>query len=378
MRADAEGLVERFLTGCSDRTRQACSADLRDFARFRRRSPAEAVAELLASREQGHRLVLDFAIELRRRGRAQATIRRRLSTLSSLGGIAVELGVVEWLLEVPTEEEVAAADRTGEGRAIEAPYVFPRHPAEIDRLDIQHYALQAGLGANYLAPVRGPALILDSGTGSGQWAFDLCEEFPEVTVIGFDLVAGKPTRPANYRFVQGNLLEGLPFAYDCFDFVHQRFLAPGLPVKSWSEVVQELVRVTRPGGWIELVEAAPWIQPAGPATAQLSELAWRVLRARGLDSAGILFDALDDHLRRAGLVDVAKRTIDLPVGHWGGQIGSLLATDMRAASTRMCDIFQATLAFPAQECLELVKAMLPELEENHTRLSVAVAFGRKR
>ena len=32
-------------------------------------------------------------------------------------------------------------------------YLFPRHPSEVDRLDVQHYALREALGANYLAPV---------------------------------------------------------------------------------------------------------------------------------------------------------------------------------------------------------------------------------
>ena len=82
--ARIEQVVERFLAGCStSRTRQAYAVDLRDFARFRGKTPAEAVAELLAGREQGHRLVLEFAVELRQRCRARATIRRRLSTLSS-------------------------------------------------------------------------------------------------------------------------------------------------------------------------------------------------------------------------------------------------------------------------------------------------------
>jgi hypothetical protein len=88
--------------------RQAYGIDLEDFARFRGRSRAEAIAELLAGREQGRRLALGFAVELCRRGLAPATVRRRLNTLSSLVGLAGELGVVEWSLEVPSDEEAVA------------------------------------------------------------------------------------------------------------------------------------------------------------------------------------------------------------------------------------------------------------------------------
>src|SRR5262245_57086039 len=87
-----EELVERFLAGYSDRTQHAYATDLEDFPRFRGRERAAVIAELLASREQGRRLALDFAVELRRRGLAPATVRRRLNTLRSLVGLAGELG----------------------------------------------------------------------------------------------------------------------------------------------------------------------------------------------------------------------------------------------------------------------------------------------
>ena len=140
--------------------RLAYATDLEDFARFRGKTPAGPVAELLASREQGRRLALDFALELRRRGRVRATIRRRLSTLSLLAGMAGELGAVGWSLEIPSKEEVAAAEQAGQGNnAGDVVYYLPRHPtepAEIDRLDLQHYALKEHLGG-----VGGPDRVPD-------------------------------------------------------------------------------------------------------------------------------------------------------------------------------------------------------------------------
>src|SRR5262252_6034171 len=93
---------------------------------------------------------------------------------------------------------------TREGPA-DIAYMLPRHQTEIDRLDVQHYALRAALQGNYIAPVQRPAAILDVGSGTGQWAFDLCEQFPDAIVYGLDLVPGKaPERPVNYRYVKAN------------------------------------------------------------------------------------------------------------------------------------------------------------------------------
>jgi SAM-dependent methyltransferase len=105
---------------------------------------------------------------------------------------------------MPNEEEVAAA--AGQDSGSGDPYFLPRGGAEVDRLDVQHYALGEALGSNRLAPLERPARILDVGCGTGQWAYELCAEFPGSLVFGFDLQRSKAPWPARFRFVQGNLL----------------------------------------------------------------------------------------------------------------------------------------------------------------------------
>jgi SAM-dependent methyltransferase len=258
-------------------------------------------------------------------------------------------------------------------------YLFPRHPAEVDRLDVQHYALREELGTNHLAPVERPANILDVGCGTGQWAFELCAEFPEARVVGFDLEASKPERLANYRFVRGDLLRGLPFADERFDFVHQRLLAAsGVPLKLWAIVVRDLVRVTRRGGWVELVEAPPELGSSGPATAHLFELVRRLGRSLGLDTTGIIVGSLDTYLRDAGLEMVQRRAVDLPIGEWGGRVGSLLESGVRAGLTRLCDdVFQAKFGITAEECRNLLRATHEEWGEYRTMSNFTYAYGRK-
>ena len=256
-------------------------------------------------------------------------------------------------------------------------YVLPRHPTEVDRLDVQHYAMREALGANYLAPLAYPARILDVGCGTGQWAFELCAQFPDAIVIGLDLEPSKLERPANYRFIIGNVLSGLPFADDRFDFVHQRLLQSGVPLASWSGVVSELVRVTRPGGWIELVEVENHMKGGGPATTRLLELLLELAGSRGLDRSEVLFRQLDQYLRDGGLVDVRRRDVDVPLGEWGGRVGSLMASDLRALYTRLSDVFEANLGVPLDESRKLIAAMSAELNEHRTVNAFGVAVGRK-
>jgi SAM-dependent methyltransferase len=258
-------------------------------------------------------------------------------------------------------------------------YMLPRHHTEIDRLDVQHYALRAALRGNHLAPLERPATILDVGSGTGQWGFDLCAEFPDAIVVGLDLVPGKlALRPSGYRFVKANALHRLPFADGAFDYVHQRLMVTALPVSTWPNVVHELLRVTRPGGWVELVESGNDIEPRGPATKRLFDLAAQLAAAYELDWTGSVCGVLDDYLRDAGADAVEKHGVAVPIGEWGGRVGSLLASDFRSTFTSLCPTFESRFGLPAALCQELLRAMGTECEGYRTRYTFTIAIGRKR
>ncbi len=370
-----EDLLRRFLDGRPEATARAYATDLSDLARFLDTPLPQALATLLGDPTTAARLALDYALHLRSRSLAPATVTRRLATLRALVGQARELGVVDWSLRLPSPEEVEAArERSSEP---ETPYVFPRHPEEVDRLDLQHFALRETLGANFLAPVESPVRVLDVGTGTGQWGFEVCHRFPGALVVGFDLVRGKPNPPPGYRHVRGNLLQGLPFRDDVFDFVHQRFLTAGIPVAAWPGVVGELVRVTRPGGWVELAESTAELRRTGPATEHLFDLLLQMGKSLGLDTGGAVFRSLGEYLRQAGLEQVARQEIELPLGEWGGQVGSFMATDFRTGGTRLCEVLQTRSPSLAEEAKELLRLTMDEFERHRSLLPIAIAYGRK-
>ena len=166
----------------------------------------------------------------------------------------------------------------GRKRTQGVPYLMPTDLEEMNRLDFQHYMLRYALRGNYAAPVGRPGSILDVGTGTGRWAREMAQLFPQANVVGVDVKLppadsqaeeGKgDLRPPNYAFVYGNLFEGLPFADGAFDFVHMRLLIKAIPHEKWPSVIKELIRVTRPGGWVESVETTI-LQQAGPAMSQI-------------------------------------------------------------------------------------------------------------
>ncbi|CAK5268403.1 unnamed protein product, partial [Mycena citricolor] len=126
-----------------------------------------------------------------------------------------------------------------------------------------------------------PRRILDLGCGGGYWAIEAARRWPDAEVIGFDLTDIQPDLmqlDAHYmrcledsnksphslpivaelagrlKWVHGNLLDGLPFASNFFDYVHIAGIGLGVPEDEWQYVLEDVYRVMEYNGVIEIVE----------------------------------------------------------------------------------------------------------------------------
>jgi ubiquinone/menaquinone biosynthesis C-methylase UbiE len=79
------------------------------------------------------------------------------------------------------------------------------------------------------------------------------------------------TVPNNITFKQLNLLEGLPFEDNTFDFIHMQFLACDFTELQWETIVyKELARVLKPGGWLEICDPEFEFYNSGPTAKQIN------------------------------------------------------------------------------------------------------------
>jgi ubiquinone/menaquinone biosynthesis C-methylase UbiE len=280
-----------------------------------------------------------------------------------------------------------ANQEVGNGRRYrkDVPYVLPKDLGEEKRLDLQHHVFRYLLKGNYVAPLGERVThILDVGSGTGIWGQEVASQFPATSVFGLDLEPPRPLSPAvsgpssppppNYHFVQGNVLQGLPFRDDTIDFTHQRFLVGAIPTQDWPRVVQELARVTRPGGWIELLEFSITIANAGPVTEQLYKWLQDICLSRGIDLTRA--EEIDMLLTQAGLRQVRQQPIDVPLGAWDTQVGVLIERNAIAGfeglKPGICKLLQIDLAeFDRQ----LATASL-QWKEQHAFQRFYLAFGQ--
>ncbi|HEU5383133.1 MAG TPA: methyltransferase domain-containing protein [Ktedonobacteraceae bacterium] len=257
-------------------------------------------------------------------------------------------------------------------------YLLPKDVQEINRLDFQHFLLRRLLGSNYATPLPSSTRsILDVGCGTGLWVREMAQQFPRAQVVGLDLELSNVANnhPANCWFVAGNILQGLSFSSERFDFVHQRLLVAALPAQAWPVVVKELVRVTSSSGWVEMLEIGQSMTNPGPATSRYLE--WWMELSKRTDFDTTVVEYLGDMLQGAGLKQVHQQKIKAPAGQWGGHAGTLLATDMievlRAMKQRYCTILQlAPTLFDAT-----LEALPAEWEEYHTAFHFYLAYGQK-
>ncbi len=265
----------------------------------------------------------------------------------------------------------------------DAPYVLPSDDQEVNRLDFQHYMLRYALRGNYAAPLSRPASILDVGSGTGRWAMEMAAYFPDANVIGVDLVNqevaaslghGLDQRPDNYVFVQGNVLNGLPFADNSFDFVHMRLLLFAIPPDKWPLVARELVRVTRPGGWVESIETGPQ-RNGGPAMDTLVQWITEGSRRRGIDP--LLGPRVAGFFAEAGLVNMAASEVDVPVGRNGGRLGTMAEVDVFGVVGGVKPMMVAQGLATEQSYDALMAQARADLDRTQCTLPFYVAYGQK-
>jgi hypothetical protein len=173
------------------------------------------------------------------------------------------------------------------------PCVLVQDYVEQDRLVAQHYLLRTAFGNDFTAPIhsllslqgphhqqrqqypldapssssscnddgdhhQGGPVVLDVGCGLGQWCMEMATTYPKSTFIGVDLLSTFPRdiKPRNCHFLQLDVRHiPLPFADQSVDYIYQRDLNWGLGQDDWHPLIMEYLRILKPGGWIELVEA---------------------------------------------------------------------------------------------------------------------------
>ncbi|KAF7547501.1 hypothetical protein G7046_g8978 [Stylonectria norvegica] len=161
-----------------------------------------------------------------------------------------------------------------------------------------------------------PERVLDIGTGTGDWAIEFADRFPEAQVIATDLAEIIPEPAFEIPAFQSFLV----LIEDSYDYVHIRCLMGC--IEDWPELYGKVYQSLKPGGWFEHIEysfivrsddnsiphGSPWIN-------------WGMIFKEAGDESGKTFQVIEDDrniewLEQAGFENINSHHFKIPIGDW--------------------------------------------------------------
>lgn len=175
----------------------------------------------------------------------------------------------------------------------EAYYTDPESASEMARLTKQARLLTRAMGGPIDDAINQTNIIdvLDVACGPGEWALEMASLYPNKQITGIDIsqlmieyarFQASQRSLFNTHFHIMNILQSLDFQPDSFDFINIRLIASFMfrSTDNWPRLLQECVRVTRPGGIIRLTDCE-WFISNSPRTEKLFGLCTRAIHLSG-------------------------------------------------------------------------------------------------
>ncbi|CAG8622638.1 9669_t:CDS:2 [Paraglomus occultum] len=255
----------------------------------------------------------------------------------------------------------------------------------MDNYNILHYIFKYTWKANFSAPVHEALLsginVLDIGCGPGTWILDMATTYSKSTFYGLDISPTFPSqiKPVNAEFILADALEGLPFEDNFFGLIYLRFLNKSFTKDDWrTKLLDELMRVTNPGGWIEMMESGLVLLNPAPNLEKVWNAGRVLLEENGVwvDMAYELENLLKSHPQS---LNVTFQEVWHAVGTWGGKDGEIWADHMIQSATLTSQSLLQYWGMSPEEFQKFVRELSEQLHsfDYNTSFSTIRVFCQK-
>ncbi|KAF6836220.1 methyltransferase domain-containing protein [Colletotrichum musicola] len=241
----------------------------------------------------------------------------------------------------------------------------------------------------FLAPVPPEKThrILDIGTGTGIWAIEAAEIFPNAEIIGNDFSAIQPQWvPPNVKFEIDDVEQ--PWVNTSkFDFIFCRYMAASLG--NWPNLMENIYENTKPGGWVEFQDYnLLYESDDGSLTDDHQTLKWVKHFLEACEIIGKEASPgpkLKGWVEEAGFVNITHERFKMPIGPWPkdsyykdvGMANLIQILDGLEAFT--LKVFIGVLGWTREEVLVLLAQVRKELKSGvfHARCDFHVVYAQK-
>ncbi|KAL3475701.1 S-adenosyl-L-methionine-dependent methyltransferase [Aspergillus californicus] len=174
-------------------------------------------------------------------------------------------------------------------------------------------------GALYRAPLEpGIQRILDLGTGTGIWAIDMADTFPEALVTGTDLSPIQPTWvPPNCLFEIDDYELEWNFSRQ-FGYIHMRGIEGS--VKNFGRLFRQAHDSLTRGGWFEICDFTVGVFSDDDTAEKATNMQqWRNLLVEASEKFGKQFSVAHNYkewMAEAGFKNVQEEIYKVPFSPW--------------------------------------------------------------
>ncbi|CAI2163940.1 6634_t:CDS:2 [Funneliformis geosporum] len=260
----------------------------------------------------------------------------------------------------------------------EGNYIIKVDEMQIDRIQQMHHVLKSGFdNTNYYAPITRDLLrgieVLDVGTGPGTWLFDMSSDFPKSQFTGIEIQSFMlPTiHPSNTKFVKNDILQGISFPPNSFDFIHMRNMTLCFTEEQYEQIINGLVDLLRPNGYLEISEPEMASLNMGPTSKIISDAS----KSRSMNP--FINEKLHDFLEKSGLKHVTRQDVLLPISELDGKVGALYGHIIFSGLLGLKDILAKQMKLSKNGINSLLDDYLLETKRTRMYSKYTRVYGKK-
>ncbi|CAG8717655.1 5807_t:CDS:2, partial [Acaulospora morrowiae] len=282
--------------------------------------------------------------------------------------------------------------------------IFPINDKEIEREHLRHYIEREVFNGTFSSPVQdiletGWARVLDVNCGPGTWLFELSSDYPGCNYFGTNSshtisLLNNGGKPFDVEFVDANLVKydfkvcsdrenlneqecGLPFLDNSFDFVSMKYSSREYTVSEWENtIIKELIRVLKPGGWLELTDFELTMDGGGPVLNKFLETKLKLLESFHLETD--IIHNLPKIMEASGeFMNVQFEIKKFPLGKSSGKLGESGSTLYYETYKSILSYFAKHLGIKEKDINATVDKIKEEFDEYDVYKSAYRIFGQK-